>query len=189
MTPRNLNRLKLIGFGALAAVPVLASYLLYWFWYPQQHVNYGALLEPRVLPGAALRTLDGEPFSLEALRGRWIMLAVDGGKCGPRCQQKLWHMRQVRQAQGKELDRIERVWIVDDEAIPDGGLAAEYHGTRIVRDAPGAIVSQLPAERSVHDHVYLIDPLGNLMLRFPATPDARRMIKDLGRLLRYSRTG
>ena len=154
MTPRNRNRLKLLGIGALSIVPVVASYLLYWFWYPNQYSNYGTLLEPRRLPVSQLQTVDAKPFSLETLRGRWIMLIVDGGKCGPRCEQKLWQIRQVRQAQGKEMDRIERVWLIDDEQAPSAELARDYPGTWMVRDA-GSIVSLLPAEQSVRDHVYL----------------------------------
>jgi cytochrome oxidase Cu insertion factor (SCO1/SenC/PrrC family) len=189
VTPRTRNRLKLVGIGVLAALPVIASYLLYWYWTPDQHTNYGTLLEPQPLPGITLRALDGEPFDLTKLHGRWIMLATDGGKCGPRCQEKLWKMRQVRLAQGKEMNRLERVWLIDDGAKPDPAVLQAHTGLWVALGTEQAIAAALPAERSSREHIYLIDPLGNLMLRFPRDAEPKPMIRDLVRLLKYSRSG
>jgi hypothetical protein len=181
--------LKLVGIGVLATLPVIASYVLYWFWTPEKHVNYGALLEPRPLARIPLRTLEGEAFDFEKLRGHWILLVTDGGKCGPRCQEKLWQVRQVRQAQGKDLHRIERVWLIDDGETPDAETPQAHAGLLIARGPVEAIADALPAQKSPREHVYLVDPLGNLMLRFPRDADPKRMIKDLTRLLKYSGTG
>ena len=191
MTPRTRNRLKLVSIGVLAALPVIASYLLYWYWTPEQHMNYGTLLEPQPLPQIALRALDepAEPFDLGKLHGRWIMLTTDGGTCGPRCQEKLWKMRQVRLAQGKEMNRVERVWLIDDGEKPDAAILQEHAGLRVARGSAPAIAAALPAERSSREHIYLIDPLGNLMLRFPRDAEPKQMIRDLTRLLKYSRSG
>ena len=189
MTPRTVNRLKLIAIGLLAALPVVASYLLYWFWTPERHTNYGTLLELRPLPQIELRKLDGEMFEFSKLRGRWILLVIDGGRCGPRCQERLWQIRQVRQAQGKEMNRIERVWLIDDEHTPNAEIVQAYPGLWIVRGPVEAIVAQLPAEIAPPEHVYLIDPHGNPMLRFPRDPEPKQMIRDLARLLKYSRSG
>ena len=191
MTPRTRNRLKLLGIGVLAALPVIASYLLYWYWTPEQHTNYGTLLEPQPLPQIALRAVDepSEPFDLTKLHGRWIMLATDGARCGPRCQEKLWKMRQVRLAQGKEMNRVERVWLIDDGERPDAATLQAHAGLWVARGTAQAIAAALPAEQSYRDHIYLIDPLGNLMLRFPRDADPKQMIRDLTRLLKYSRSG
>ena len=189
MTPRTLNRLKLIAIGVLAALPIVASYLLYWFWIPERHTNYGTLLEPRPLPQMELRTSDGEVFDFSKLRGHWILLVTDGGNCGPRCQEKLWQIRQVRQAQGKDLNRVERVWLIDDGNAISAEMVQAYPGLWIASGAAQTVVAQLPAETSARDHVYLVDPLGNLMLRFPRNPEPRQMIRDLARLLKYSRSG
>lgn len=189
VSARTRNRWKLVGIGILAAAPVVASYLLYWYWTPDQHTNYGMLLEPHPLAPIEVRTLDERPFDLAGLRGRWILLATDAGKCGPRCQEKLWKMRQVRQAQGKEMDRVERVWLIDDSEKPDVSILQALPGLWVARGSAQAISAALPAERSSREHVYLIDPLGNLMLRFPPDADPRQMIKDLARLLKYSRSG
>jgi len=98
-------------------------------------------------------------------------------------------MRQVRQAQGKEMDRVERVWLIDDSEKPDVSILQALPGLWVARGSAQAISAALPAERSSREHVYLIDPLGNLMLRFPPDADPRQMINDLARLLKYSRSG
>ena len=189
MTPRTLNRLKLIGIGVLSALPVIASYLFYWFWTPQQHTNYGTLVDPpQLLPEVELRMPNGEALVSSGLRGRWILVAIDSGRCGPRCQEKLWQMRQVRLAQGKEMNRIERVWLIDDDQPADEKTVQTYAGLWLGRSTR-AIVAALPVDTSLRDHVYLVDPLGNVMLRFPRDAEPKRMINDITRLLKYSGTG
>ena len=189
MTPRTLNRLKLLGIGAIALAPVVGSYLLYVFWTPQEHINHGVLLEPRPVPAAQLVAADGRPFDFGQLRGRWVFVMIAGGECPRACEDRLWTIRQVRQAQGKDLHRIERVWLIDDGRIPDARLAQDYAGTWFVRAQSGPIFDACNAPGSNRDHVYLVDPLGNVMMRFPRSPEPKRMIKDLARLLKYSGIG
>ncbi len=133
--------------------------------------------------------VDGSPFAFEQLRGRWDLCGGYGGAYGSGCEAKLWKIRQVRQAQGKDLGRIERVWLIDDDQAPQKRFESDYAGTWFVRSGANAVVSALPAAHSTHDHIYLIDPQGNIMLRFPPAADAKLMIKDIGRLLKYSSTG
>jgi hypothetical protein len=94
----------------------------------------------------------------------------------------------VRRAQGKDMGRVERLWIVTDAASPRAELLAAIAGTHIAPQG-AALAARFPAERSPLEHVYLVDPLGNLMMRFPADPDPARMLKDLQRLLKYSSFG
>ena len=107
MTPRTRNRLTLAGIAAVAVAPVLGSYLLYWFWAPERFTNYGTLIEAKPPPKVELVVASGEPFAFEQLKGRWVFVTTDSGACDAGCEHKLWKMRQVRQAQGKELGRIE----------------------------------------------------------------------------------
>ena len=179
----------LLGILAVCAVPVVAGYLAYYAFPPAGRVNYGDLLETKPLPAAALATLDGAPFGLDTLKGKWILLHADAADCATACQAKLFNMRQVRLAQGKDMDRIERVWIVLDEGRPRADLAPLLDGAVIARAGDGTLVKALPAALDVRDHVYLVDPLGNLVLRFPKDADPRRMVKDLQRLLKYSGIG
>lgn len=174
---------------ALCAVPTVAAWLAYFVWPPESRANYGELIEPRRLRDPELQLLDGRPFRISQLRGKWVMLQIDSGACGEGCRQKLLYMRQARLAQGKAMGRIERVWLLTDTAVPDGAIASEFEGTQIVRADENANLAEFPASRSRADHIYVVDPLGNLMLRFPRDSDPRRIVKDLARLLKASRIG
>ena len=138
--------------------------------------NYGALLPPRTASLAPLA----------ALKGRWVLVQFDGGACGAWCERKLYIMRQIRRAQGKDMQRVERLWLITDAVQPRAELLAAIEGTLI---APAGAGADFPADGSVTDHIYLVDPLGNLMMRFPRDPDPSRMIKDLQRLLKVSGFG
>ena len=179
------------GIGTLAlillvcVIPLVASYLAYYLWPPQSRMNYGTLIEPRPFPAAPIERFDGLRFSVTELRGRWVMLQVDSSGCSEPCRRKLYQMRQVRLTQGPEMSRIERVWLVRDDGPVEPALLREYGGTHVAR-AGSAMLSALPAEHDAADHIYLIDPLGNLMLRFPKDADPASMKKDLDRLLKVS---
>lgn len=180
---------SLISLWVLLAVciaPVLASYIAFYFWPPSDHVNYGELLEPRPLPDARLTRADGTPFHSHQLKGKWVLAIADSGRCDAYCQEKLVYMRQVRLAQGKETERIERVWFITDDASPAPSLVAEHQGAWLLR-AGNDFLNLFPVEGSRADHIYVIDPLGNLMMRYPRNADPRRMLKDVARLLRHSK--
>lgn len=174
---------------ALTVAPVAASYFIYYFWPPSRTVNYGDLIEPRRLPEARLALADGTPFQLSRLRGKWVLVMVDSGACDTSCQKKLYYMRQVRLAQGKEMERVERAFFINDGAAMAPDRMAPYAGTWMIRAAGSDVLPLFPAQGARSAHIYLIDPLGNLMLRYPPNPDPRRMIKDLQRLLKASRIG
>ena len=185
--PRSKASLWLII--AVAAAPVAASYLTYYFWPPARTVNYGELIEPRPLPDPQLALADGTPFRLSRLRGKWVLVSVDSGRCDERCDRKLLYMRQLRLTQGKEMERVERAWLIVDDVAPRPEAAASYPGTWLVRAAGAGLLERFPAEHAATDHIYVIDPLGNLIMRFPRDPEPGRMIKDLSRLLKASRIG
>jgi hypothetical protein len=173
---------------ALCAAPTVAAWLAFFVWPPQSRTNYGELIEPRALADPELRRPDGEPFRLSALRGKWVLLQVDSAACGEACRRKLVYMRQARLALGRDADRVERVWLTEDTAAPDSGLLRDHEGL-VVASAARALLEDLPASGSRAAYIYLIDPRGDLMLRFPADPDGRRMLRDLVRLLGASRIG
>ena len=178
---------------AVCASPLIASYFAYYVVQPSGRTNYGTLLDPRTYPMPHLgsTTLDGKPVELDAYKGKWIMLQVDSGKCEEACQKKLHDMRQLRTAQGKERERVERVWLIADQEPLDTVLMREYDGTHMLRVKPEALQAWLPLEQgtALADHLYMIDPLGNLMMRFPKDADPNRIKKDLGRLLKASKIG
>jgi len=173
---------------ALTVAPVAGSYLIYHFWQPERTVNYGELIEGRVLSDVPLIRVDGEALRSSDWRGKWVLAMFDSGACDDYCVKKLYFMRQVRRAQGKEMGRIERVFFITDTATPPGATLKPYEGTWLVRGVSG-VASAFPAGRERTAHIYLIDPLGNVVLRYPRDPDPRQMIKDLQRLLKVSRIG
>jgi peroxiredoxin len=183
---RKRSRRTLWLLFAICAAPVVASYVAYNFWRPTAHVNYGTLLEPHPLPDAALTSIDRKAFHLSELKGSWVLLMAAPSECENRCRENLVYIRQVRLAQGKESERVERVWLVSDEGTPAASLLAEHEGLHVVHDPQKTIVRALPASNDPAGHIYVVDPLGNLMMRFPADPDPRRILKDLARLLRHS---
>lgn len=174
---------------AFCAAPTVAAWLAYFVWPPQSRTNYGELVEPRPLSDPDLRLLDGESFRLSRLRGKWILLQVDSGVCGDACRRKLVYMRQARLALGKDAERVERVWLIDDDAAPDPALLRENDGLRAARASATAALGDLHPAGDPAAHIFLVDPRGNLMLRFPGDPDGRRMLRDLSRLLSASRIG
>jgi hypothetical protein len=98
-------------------------------------------------------------------------------------------MRQVRLVQGKHMDRLERVMLIDDAAALNPQSKTDYVDTHFLQAQKSELLSKLPAQKLQRDHIYLIDPLGNLVLRYPRDPDPRKMIKDLTRLLNVSKIG
>jgi hypothetical protein len=172
---------------AICAAPLVASYLAYYVWQPSGHVNYGELIAPRPLPDAALERTQGGAFRFAALKTNWVLLSVDDAACDERCRSKLVYMRQLRLAQGRESARVQLLWIVTGDRIPDPRLLEQHPDLQVVRARTKDTLEALPAPASPDAHIYVIDPLGNLMMRFPADPDPRRMLKDLSRLLRHSK--
>jgi hypothetical protein len=179
------NRRTLWLILLVCAAPIIASYLAYLFWAPTGRVNYGDLIEARAMPDTSLAASDGSAFRFSELKGQWVLLTSGTAACDTTCRQKLVYMRQVRLAQSKESARIERVWLLTDTGMPEPALVAEHPGLRIIRGAE--IAATLPAVRAPADHIYVVDPLGHLMMRFPADPDPRRILKDVSRLLRHSK--
>lgn len=191
--PRAGGNWALWAVIAICAAPLVLSYLTYYVIKPQSRNNYGDLIDPRNFPIPPLqgRTLDGKPQELDAYKGKWIILQVDGGDCQQYCQKKLYEMRQLRLTQGKEMTRVERVWLITDKQPLDTMLMREYDGTHMMRVDPARVSAWLPVEQgtSASDHLYMIDPLGNLMMRFPKDADPNRVKRDLGKLLKASKIG
>jgi|688.fasta_scaffold255228_2 cytochrome oxidase Cu insertion factor (SCO1/SenC/PrrC family) len=189
---RRRQRLKLLAILLVCAAPVIASYLAYYVMPPLGRTNFGDLIEPqRPIPNLRLSGADGAAFKFESLRGRWVLLQFDSGRCDPACVDKLYAMRQQRTMTGKDRERVERVWLIGDAAVPADTLASDYAGTVVLRADPAELSPVFPVEagRRLEDYLYLIDPRGNLMMRFPATGEPARIRKDLGRLLKASRVG
>ena len=187
----NPHRAKLILVMGIFALPVLASYLAYFVWQPQGAArNYGTLIPPVTLAeSVTLVSPEGASVPLKSLRGKWLLLHVDNAACAQACEQKMHVMRQVRLMQGREQERVQRLWLIADGQAPRAALQKEYEGTQWLTDPQRAVIGKLAAEGDVKQYIYMIDPLGNAMMRWPENPDMKRMFKDIERLLKASQIG
>jgi hypothetical protein len=177
-------RRQLIMIALIGIAPVVASYAAYYLWPREAHVNYGTLLAVPA-PLVEGRTVDGRPFDLSGLRGKWVMLAASGGACDTRCATRLYAGRQARTIQNADMERVVRVWLVTDDVAPPAGLLADHPDLWVVRTAPDTVARMPEQARGL----LLVDPLGNLVLSWPGDPDIKAVARDVSRLLRASRIG
>lgn len=183
---RRKSKLILLTVFAIFAAPLVAAIIVFNFWRPTKTTNYGEFLPPTPLPKLALRAADGSVAALEALRGKWVMLHLDSGACAQVCRTKLYDLRQVRTAQGKHMDQVERVFLVLDDQPLAADLARDYAGTHFLRVVDAATLPPALSTGDAATRIYLIDPIGQLMMRYPPQADPGRIIKDLQRLLKVS---
>lgn len=186
------GRWKLIALMLVSAAPVIASYFTYYVIRPEGRRNFGELIEPqRAMPEMLTLTLDGSVGKLDELKGQWLLVSVGSGKCNEACVQQLYFQRQLREGLGKDKERLDRVWLVSDTEPIDAALLPGLKEAA-VRRVPAEEVARWLAPAAGHDiadHLYVVDPLGHWMMRFPAKMDittAAKAKRDLERLMRAS---
>lgn len=174
----------------LCALPVIASYFTFYVVQPRGK-GYGDLITPTVElpPDLAPRTLAGQPVALDSLRGQWLLIVVDGGSCVGDCEKRLFMQRQLREMLGKERDKLDKLWLISDDAPVSDSLRSALEATpamQLLRVDAAALARWLrPAEgQALTAHLYLVDPLGRWMWRAPAQPDPARVKKDLSLLMK-----
>lgn len=176
----------------VCAAPVIASYVTYYVIRPEARRNFGELIDPqRPMPSMATQTVDGKSGTLADLKGQWLLVTVGGGACDADCEKNLYFQRQLRESLGKEMGRLDRVWLINDAAPVPSALGPALAGASVVRVKPEALTRWLEAApgQPLSKHLYVVDPLGNWMLRFPPAmdrPAAAKAKRDLDRLLRAS---
>jgi hypothetical protein len=183
------GRWKMLAVLAVCAAPVVASYFTYYVVRPDGRRNYGELVDQRALPAAAASSIDGATVNLQSLRGQWLLVSVGGGDCDAVCERHLYLQRQLRESLGKDKDRLDWVWLVDDGKPVRDALRPALSQANVLRvDAAQQWLVPAPGN-ALADHLYLVDPMGNWMMRFPAALDlaaASKARRDLERLLRAS---
>jgi hypothetical protein len=184
------GRLKMLLVLAVCAAPVVASYFTYFVIRPGTRNNYATLIVPtRSLPDLALRRLDGAAVTASALRGQWLLVAVGPAACDAACDKRLFMQRQLREMLGRDRDRLDKVWFITDDAPLAGTLRAAIEAPvavtalRAERQALARWLAPAPGQ-ALEDHLYLVDPMGEWMMRLPAAPEPPRVKRDLERLLR-----
>ena len=177
---RQLAMLALVFFGPLAIA--IAAYFTGGL-RAAGGVNYGTLLEQPV-------SLDARLHFESGLRERWTLLVKVDGDCGADCERALVDIRQVRLATGREIDRVARAVLLPVGAVVSESTLAAHPGLVVLRpdsDAGRAVADALAAQPP--GHIYIIDPIGNLILRYPQAPDRKALLGDLKKLLKLSRIG
>ncbi len=178
---------------AVCMAPTIAAFVAYYGidWQPNtETTNYGELLVPQpvvpVLPSA--KTLDGKPFEINQLFKKWVYLSVDSGACLQACADRLFNTRQQRAIAGRERDRVARLLLVIDDAPIAPALLAAHPDLTIVR-VQSKELSFIPVQagQALTDHIWMIDPLGRIMMRYKPDPDHNKMKRDLSKLLYASK--
>lgn len=197
-TRGNLFKLSLIAvlfFGTTA----LATFLYLSGWRPSGTTNHGDLVQPaRPITAITLRTLDGKAVPFETLKNKWNLIYFNASECGETCKWNLYKMRQVRLAQGKEMTRVNTVLILTDTRARDWlhYMLKDYPDMQVY-SADDANLRALGREFALPQgtpldglgRIYVVDPLGNLMMSYGPHADPTGIRKDLGHLLRFSHIG
>ena len=182
------GRRTLLLIVAIGLAPIVASYAAYYWFTPSARVNYGELLETMPAPVIVGTNSDGKAFALTDLRGKWLLLIATRRGCSDDCARALYATRQARTIQGREQDRVVRLLLQPLPApTPPQELAAADPGLVVVSIDPHAL-EQLPLGDSAAG-ILLLDPRGNLVLRYGPDPDIRRLANDLQRVLKASQIG
>lgn len=173
------GRKILLAMFAVTIAPVAASYLTYYFWKPTGGLSYGQLLTTQPVPLFQLSTLDNKAAALSDFKGKWLLVMADNAACAKPCQDALFAMRQFRVAQGKDMGRVERLWLLTGDGNPSAEALASADNAKIYR---AKVAIPLPGD--VGEGFYLIDPLGNQVIRYSRHADPVKVIKELGKFLK-----
>ena len=187
------GRLKMLLVLLVCAAPVVASYFTFYVLRPEGRSNYATLIEPaRPIPAdLPLSDLDGRPAGAASLKGQWLLVAVGRGACDSGCEERLFMQRQLREMTGRERDRIDKLWLVIDDAPIAPALRAALDAapaTRVLRVPPAALqrwLAPAPGE-ALESHLYVVDPMGQWMMRAPREAEPARFKRDIDKLLRAS---
>jgi hypothetical protein len=186
--PEDLRARNLRTLGVLAALfllPLLAAAWMYYGtdWRPAARVNHGVLISPV------------RPLASPIFRDKWSLVYVGSGACDEACRQALYVMRQTRIALNTDMTRVARVFIATGECCARDFLAREHPGL-IILDASASeaasestrLLGQFPPDDRAHT-LFIVDPLGNLMMSYDARQNPRGLLEDLRKLLRLSHIG
>jgi hypothetical protein len=193
----NRGQWQLLGLALLFFGPLAAAFWLYYAggWRPQAMTNHGELISPaRPLPVATLHLAHGEAAPANLLRDQWTLVYVGDGACPTDCQTALYSMRQTRLSLANDATRVSRVFLAVSNCCNQDFFTREHPGLKVI-DASGPEAQQLPAvfpartAGSANYTLYVVDPLGNLMMQHDGQKPTRGMLDDLRKLLKLSHIG
>lgn len=186
------GRLRMLLVMLICAAPVVASYMTYYVIRPQATKQFGELIQPvKPMPDLLASSLTGQTVKLSELKGQWLLISVSTADCDALCQTNLLLQRQIRASLGREKDRTDWVWLITDDAAVSPALKNGLTDAVILRIAPAQLSQWLQASEghAINEHLYLVDPRGDWMMRFPpglTMSQAAPLKRDWDRLLRAS---
>ena len=200
----NRGRITILLVFLTCALPIAAAFYLYFFDKPEGTNNYGTILDPQVnVSTDVFKNINGDDFTMQQVADKWVLIQVISSNCDEVCQNTMYFQRQARASKGKEQGRIERVVFVTDDGPLETLLLRQFPDVHFVRASEDQLKSWLPLEQgivgnkgsadigTVRDHVFVADPLGHVMMRFPPnnTLQFDKFRKDVSRLLWASNIG
>ena len=190
---RNLRMLAVLA--GLFLLPLASAFWMYYGtdWRPTRTINHGELISPvRSLPATHLQpavTPDAAPAEL--FHRKWSLVYVGDGRCEDACRQALYVMRQTRLSLNSEMSRVDRVFLATSQCCAREFLAHEHPGL-LVLDATGTEANSLLGVFPVNEReqsLFVVDPLGNLMMRYDVRQNPKGLLQDLKKLLSLSHIG
>lgn len=196
--PLRGNRRPVLLLLALFAAPLAGAFWLYYgsTWRPALRTNHGELITPVTLPELALPPAGASPGGARAaaslLHGKWTLLVVGQGEsgCDAACRNTLVYARQTWLSLAQLTPRVQRVLLAGAGCCDLEYLLREHAGL-IALDASGNEAAPLlrlipPAQDGA---IFIVDPLGNLMMRYDVRQDPKGLREDLKKLLELSHIG
>jgi len=148
-------------------------------YFSESTVNYGELVRPVIATDESDIGIDGGA----SLQGVWTMVYVSS-RCDDVCEKAVVDMKTIRTLMNADMRRIQRMIIIENNSTPtvndEALIKAKITSEKLTKSL----------KKYAENAIYLIDPIGNIMLYYePQNIDIRLVIKDLKRLFKYSRIG
>lgn len=177
------GRLILLAIVAIGILPLLAALYFRYVSPPEVKATVGQPLDPVRLPFELLQRADGATLEHPEVSGKWLVILAAPGSCDERCQHALYLTRQARTAQGRNMARVDRLWLITDAATPAPDLMAAHPDLVLITTTDGKVLSLLGGgERR---YINLVDRRGLLAFRYPDDPEPKAFIRELGKLIKF----
>lgn len=180
----NPSRRTLLILLGLFFVPLAASFILYYGmgWRPAGGSNNGQLLQP----------LQQLPEGAAGLRGKWALVHVADGRCDDDCRNALVFARQTRLSLNKEMARVNTALLAVGQCCDLDYLDKEHQGIKVfdVSDpVPTEELLQVLPPDDLRHALFIVDPLGNIVMRYDVRQSPRGLLEDMKKLLKLSHIG
>jgi hypothetical protein len=177
------GRLIILAIVAIGILPLLAALYFRYVSPPEVKATVGQPLDPAPLPFALLQRSDGVAMEHPEVSGKWMVIFAAPGGCDERCQHALYLTRQARTAQGRNVARIDRYWLVTDATTPAASLMAAHPDLVLIKATDTKVLQLLGGGDG--RHINLVDRRGLLVFRYADDPEPKAFIREFGKLIKF----